>query len=86
MSNYRRKPTEITAVQWDGSKGALADIDDMGADFTRPYRDDPAMLLAGKGGAQGWVNVPVGHWVAKAGPDDFYPIAPEVFAATYEPE
>lgn len=29
--------------------------------------------------------VPVGHWVAKPADDHFYPIDPDVFAATYEP-
>jgi len=83
---YRRKPTEITAVQWDGTDDAQRRICSMGADFGTPdARTQPAELVAGKSGAQGVVNVPIGHWVAKAADDDFYPIDPEVFAATYEP-
>lgn len=83
---FRRKPTEITAVQWDGSRDAATKIALLGADFAVPFLEErPALLMAGKGGAQGAVNVPIGHWVAKAGDDDFYPIDPDVFAATYEP-
>ena len=80
---YRRRLTEIDAVQWDGSDRALDNIRAMGATLRRMPR--VLHLLAGKGGAQGDVIVPVGHWIAKAADDDFYPIDPEVFAATYEP-
>lgn len=83
---YRRKSTEITAVQWDGEADgdAVERIIAMGVevdfvDFSRTLR-----IKAGKRGAQGWVDVPEGHWVARAADDDFYPIDPDVFAATYE--
>ena len=83
---YRRKPTEIEAVQWDGTAKNDRAIWAMGADFAVPFHVyQPAHLLAGKGGSQGMVDVPLGHWVAKAADDDFYPIDPDVFDATYEP-
>lgn len=33
MTKYRRKPTEIEAVQWDSSIGAEFQIEAMGATF-----------------------------------------------------
>jgi hypothetical protein len=82
MTKYRRKPTEIEAVQWDGSVNAGRSIVLMGAEFNHANGID-ARLLAGVAGAQGAVNVPVGHWIAKAD-DHFYPIDPEIFAQIYE--
>lgn len=84
---YRRKPTEIVAAQWDGDVGGVAieEIIAMGVEVDFVDHSPTLRITAGKGGAQGWVDVPEGHWVAKAADDDFYPIDPEVFAATYEP-
>lgn len=84
MAFFRRRPTTIEAVQWDGRAETLDSLRALGATFRMMPRN--LHLLAGKAGAQGEdVIVPVGHWVAKAASDDFYPIDPEVFAATYEP-
>lgn len=83
---YRRKSTEISAVQWDGEVegDALDKIIAMGVeidfvDFTRTLR-----IKAGPRGESGWVNVPEGSWVATDGNGDFWPIAAEQFTATYE--
>lgn len=87
MARYERIPTVIEAVQWTGDNDA--ELVALGAPFMveRLVGDPPwpLSLLAGKGGAQGPVGVPVGHWVAKGAPDDFWPIDPEVFSATYRP-
>lgn len=80
---YRRKPTEITAAQWDGSDRAREAIYAMGAEFTNS--PGKAALLAGPNGQSGWVSVPLGTWVATDGTGDFWPIAHRQFAATYEP-
>lgn len=85
MTKYRRRPTVIEAVQRDGTYQSTRDIRALGADVrVPPDLEKPLRLRAGKGGAQGWVDVPLGHWIAKAAEDDFYPIDPDVFAATYE--
>lgn len=84
MSSYERIPTTIEAVQWDGTSPAGRDIIAMGASFSHIAGTD-ARLIAGKHGAQGIVDVPIGHWIARAAPDDFYPIHPDVFVETYRP-
>ena len=83
---YRRKPTAITAVRWDGGHGDAEDkLIALGAPivsvevFTGTLR-----LVAGPGGESGQVNVPVGSWVATDGQGDWWPIAHEQFTATYE--
>lgn len=40
-------------------------------------------LLAGVHGAQGWVPVPIGHWIFGA-PGDFWPVAADYVAEHYE--
>jgi hypothetical protein len=47
-----------------------------------------ALILAGKDGAQGWVPVPLGHWIVRSAGDftDHWPVDPDYFAAKYEPE
>ena len=84
---YRSKPTEIEAVQWTGRNG-----NDLrrfvGANVTRVKPGDhDLLLLAGKDGSQGWVPVPVGHWIVRRPGDltDHWPVDPDYFAAKYEP-
>lgn len=47
----------------------------------------PLQLLAGKDGAQGWVSVPVGHWIVRmpGDPSDYWPVEADYFASKYEP-
>ena len=85
---YRSKPQEVEAVQWDG-----VNIDPL-FEFNAPVifgtYAEPAdiwcELQAGKDGAQGWVPVPVGHWIVRQPGDftDHWPVDPDYFAAKYE--
>lgn len=45
-------------------------------------------LKAGKHGAQGWVPVPVGHWIVRLPDDltDHWPVDPDYFANKYDLE
>ena len=91
---YRSKPSEIEAVQWVG------DNHDEVAEFLReaqqeqvslwwvnPDDHSEARLMAGKDGAQGFVPLPVGHWIVRSPGDltDHWPVDPDYFAAKYEP-
>ena len=81
---YRSKPSEIEAVQWTG-----ANIIDVWAFAPAVLREhgNGLELLAGQDGAQGWVPVPVGHWIVRQPDDltDHWPVDPDYFAAKYEP-
>lgn len=52
----------------------------------REWTGLPLQLLAGKDGAQGWVPVPIGHWIVRNPGDnsDMWPVDPDYFAAKYE--
>lgn len=89
---YRRRPGQILAVKWDGtehSQGLLLEF--AGKDrvsFGRtPSGRLSLELVAGKNGAQGWVFVPVGHWVVRTPDDaeDYWPIEGAYFQRNYEP-
>lgn len=97
---YRSKPTFVEAIQWTGDnweeiwaigpgeKIASTALDSRTAtpDEIRDHNGHPLQLLAGKDGAQGWVDVPVGHWLVRLVGDDsdIWPVADEYFREKYE--
>lgn len=86
---YRSKPSEIEAVQWTGDNadevGRIAPYNFV----TEVDRDGVVFgwLAAGKGGAQGQVPVPVGHWIVRKPGDatDLWTADPVYFDAKYVP-
>ncbi len=81
---YRSKPSEIEAVQWLGSN--YPEVKQFGAPVSG-VADGQLKVKAGKGGAQGYVPVPVGHWIVRSPGDltDHWPVDPDYFAKKYEP-
>lgn len=82
---YRSKPTLIEAIQWTGDNESA--LDDFAPGKTGSDPDTGFLqLLAGVNGAQGWVNVPIGHWIVRNPGDtsDYWPVDPDYFAAKYE--
>lgn len=84
---YRKKPVVIEAVQWTGDNFA-----DLRA-FTgeRRFRmvnnlrpDAPFSAQVYDELHSTWVGVAKGQWVIRGVNGEFYPIAPDVLAATYE--
>lgn len=69
-----RRPTFAYAVRWLGDNKSEIELELDGV----PLRYDGESgleLLAGKAGAQGWVPVPVGHWIFTDGSgDDWWPV------------
>lgn len=92
---FTTKVAKAEAVQWTGSNFddlvALAG-DRVALEETTNYLCDPPRfekslaLESGKGGAQGWLPVPRGHWVVRdpEDPEDIWPVHPDRFAAKYE--
>jgi hypothetical protein len=90
ITTYVSKPTEIEAIQWKGTHASL----NFFVENNWPVRHDPFMmldqdaleLLAGKYGAQGYVPVPIGHWIVRNPADttDYWPVDPYYFASKYE--
>lgn len=86
MTLYRSKPTEIEAVQWTGDN--LEEIEAFGVKFRYSVEwEHPLKILAGKDGAQGYVPVPIDHWVVRQPGDlsDHWPVEPPYFAKKYDP-
>lgn len=100
---YRSRPQEVEAVQWTGDNvedlaafGApiveMCDVewataDDGVSHIVGTTWNGSIDLEAGKDGAQGFVPVPVGHWIVRNPGDhsDYWPVDPDYFAAKYEP-
>lgn len=90
---YLSKPSAIDAVQWTGDNAdEVASFAGLKVRFVvedgekMPFRNGgPLELRAGKDGAQGWVPVPVGHWLVMApgDPSDIWPVDPDYFADKY---
>lgn len=94
---FRKKPVVVEAVQWTGHNwpevlgfggrdAKVASTVHDGPEEGSKFADAPLQLLAGKDGAQGWVNVPLGHWLVRNPGDasDIWPVDSVVFAMTYE--
>ncbi len=82
---YRSKPQTVEGVHWTG------DNRDEALSFGGPNRkvrvwSGSLQLKAGKDGCQGWVNVPVGHWLVNQPNDksDIWPVEDTYFRAKYE--
>jgi hypothetical protein len=88
---YQSKPQRVEAIQWTGDN--WTDITNAIPHRTRmaQHGDDPATdthleLLAGVDGFQGWVPVPVGHWLVHPPGDlnDVWPVENDYFQKKYE--
>lgn len=94
MPKFKRKPSDpIEAVQFDGKMTTdLADfigecIEGLPADMGKHNWDEPTMTLRlWNSEERQHIKVPAGHWIAKGGAGEFYPISEERFQALYEPD
>jgi hypothetical protein len=92
---FRKRPVEVEAMQWDGSRASAEAICRWVND--RPeYADEPIMsyLSVFDDGhvsdvqiftLEGPHNVSPKDWVIRGIGGEFYPCKPDIFEATYEP-
>lgn len=79
MSNFRKKPVVIQAVQWDGKLTTVEPLcipscsQDLGSDTLQIET------------LEGTMTANVGDWIIKGVKGEFYPCKPDIFEATYEP-
>ena len=78
MSVYER----VEAIQWTGEN--YVELVRFGATVRQSFLG-PLDLLTGADGAQGYVPVPVGHWVVRSVGDntDHWPVADSCFRNRY---
>lgn len=80
---FRKRPVVIEAKLWDGTGSCLDALRDWGAPIeTAGLNTKHGLLVVTK---EGPLFAPVGYWIIRGVQDEFYPIDPEIFAATYEP-
>jgi hypothetical protein len=82
---YRSRPQHAEAVQWTGYNETQL-YGTFGSKVRIVGVPLKLELLAGANGAQGWVPVPLGHWLVNKVDDlsDIWPVDPDYFASKYE--
>ena len=90
---FRSKPQEVEAFQWSGPDCEDELVDEFfggvppdKVGYYISFDGDGLELRAGNNGAQGWVPVPIGHWIVRKPGDltDHWPVDPDYFAAKYD--
>ena len=84
MTIYQSRPQFVEAIQHTGDFAALEEF--APGKVTINVGSGSLMLLAGKEGAQGWVPVPLSHWLVHQPGDltDIWPVEADYFAAKYD--
>jgi len=88
MKTYRHKPTEIQAVQFDPAgahrhelpRGVVCQT--MFAQNDVDYGRDHLVFQISND--KGWIKVFAGDWVVYGSRGEIYPVAPEIFEASYD--
>lgn len=89
MHRFRKRPVEVEAVQWTGDNEAEL-VAFAGSLFhavdPEDRSDDPDQTAAIMDTLHNtWMRVYDGQWIVKGVKGEFYVIAPDVLAETYEP-
>ena len=83
MSEYRKKPVVVQAVQW---RGNLSDIVSLFGGSSQQEVEqnlgDPALLIPT---LEGTMRAEVNDWIIRGIKGELYPCKPDIFEATYEP-
>lgn len=88
MKVYRKKPVEVEAVQWDGSRDHATTIIDWidahggTAKYEQPFLGQPAHIAIRT--LEGEMLTSVLDFVIKGVQDEFYPCRADIFKATYD--
>lgn len=94
MERYRKKPVEIEARQWDGTRASIVEIcawanrhdaieDDSTIAYTYVGEEDVTDVSIWT--LEGDMKVSPGDYVIRGVQGEFYPCKPDIFEATYEP-
>lgn len=88
MKKYTKKPVEVEAVQWDGTReGAVPIVDWIDAHggtakYEQPFLGQPAHIMIRT--LEGEMLTSPDDYVIKGVQDEFYPCKPDIFGATYD--
>jgi hypothetical protein len=87
---YQSKPTEVWAIQWDGTETTYDLMDELWMPVQLIHGEQGGewelKMLAGVNGAQGAVPVPVGHWIVRNANvmNDHWPVEDSYFRDKYQ--
>lgn len=83
FGKYKRKPTVVEAVQWDGTiEMARALVNVIGSDLTF-YENTKELLLQTHAGS---LRILPNDWILKDTKGGYYPCKSDIFALTYQKE
>jgi hypothetical protein len=83
MARFRKKPVVVEAFQWiEGATSYPAWLR-QSLDTFCVEREGEALLIKT---LEGVMRASPGDWIVQGVQGEFYPVKPDIFAATYEPE
>jgi hypothetical protein len=87
MSQFRKKPVVIEAMQFTGQDRMEWPEPFMSADALRPvlHESKPMLVAIEIPTLEGTMRADPGDWVIRGVKGEFYPCKPDIFAATYDP-
>ena len=89
MSQFRKKPVVIEAVQWTGSRVAEKAPSWLGEAIDKPWGDPGSIVRSGDTltihTLEGAHRADPGDWIIRGVKGELYPCKPDIFEATYEP-
>ena len=78
---FRKKPVVISALRWDPNDAAA--VGNMQKFLGNHYFNHGGLLRIST--LEGVMEAHDGDWITRGVKDEYYPVKPDIFAATYEP-
>lgn len=79
---FRKKPVEVEAVQFTGDNGDQIQV--WSYNHVRPLYEMHAPPVLKVPTLEGVMKASVGDWIVRGVADEYYPVKPDIFKATYE--
>ena len=83
IERRRKKPVVIEVLLWDGTNGTQ--VDEFTGDRVN-FSDRGNRIQVWNDQEAAWIAVPLGHYVAKGALREFYPLSPQAYTETTEPD
>lgn len=84
VGQYRKRPLEIEAIQWDGTRECMAEVLAWSGGAVVAWADEGSLRLM-ISTLEGDMVPKVGDWVIKGIAHEYYFCASDVFDKSYEP-
>jgi hypothetical protein len=85
MSEFKKRPVKITAVQWTGSSASLEEIQKLSSKSDRIIRYHELSNSLFIETLEGSMQAGVSDWIIKGIHDEIYPCKDDIFKETYTP-